>query len=50
MGLLLEHSFEIGESDNVLTWTLIHCPVNSGASLCETRHSLTALHLGVCLH
>lgn len=43
VGLLLEHSFEIGESDNVLTWTLIHCPVNSGASL--WRH---VIHSQLC--
>ena len=41
VGLLLEHSFEIGESNNVLTWTLSHCPVNSGASPCDTRHPFT---------
>lgn len=41
VGLLLEHSFEIGESNNILTWTLIHCPVNSDASPCETRHPFT---------
>ncbi|KAB0396574.1 hypothetical protein E2I00_005853, partial [Balaenoptera physalus] len=28
VGLLLEHSFEIGESSNVLTWTLTQCPVS----------------------
>ena len=41
VGLLLEHSFEIGESNSVLTCTLSPCPVNSGASPCDTRHPFT---------
>ena len=53
MGLLLEHSFEIGESSNVLTWTLTQCPVSGTRvplSVGHAVHSLIALHLGVCLH
>lgn len=30
VGLLLEHSFEIGESNNVLAWTLTQNPAKSG--------------------
>lgn len=53
VGLLLEHSFEIGESSNVLTRTLTQCPVSGTRVPLSVRyaiHSLTALHLGVCLH
>lgn len=44
VGLLLEHSFEIGESSNFLVWALTRCPVKNlglGATQCETRHPLT---------
>lgn len=46
MGLLLEHSFEIGESSNVLAWTLYLVPHevrNSGLGPPSARHTICVL-------
>lgn len=56
VGLQLEHSFEIGESSNVLVWALTRCPVKSRTwvwvppSVRHATHLLKALPLRVCLH
>lgn len=49
MGLLLEHSFEIGESSNVLAWAFTRCHVKSKSwvwvppNVRHTIHLLKAL-------
>lgn len=46
VGLLLEHSFEIGESSNVLAWTLYLVPHevrNSGLGPPSARHTICVL-------
>ena len=56
VGLLLEHSFEIGESSNVLVWALTRCPVKSRTwvwmplNVRHAIHLLRALRVGMCLH
>lgn len=56
VGLLLEHSFEIGESSNILVWALSWCPVKSRTWVWmppNVRHAfrlLKALPLRMCLH
>lgn len=55
VGLLLEHSFEIGEFSDVPAGTLALCPVKSGTAvrvLCSVRHHALTFSLArecVCI-